>query len=80
MGFPVLRFDRLVALRSCFCRAAGDQLGFNDLKVIEAAHFLRCIAGLEQPFIGFEQGVVIEKTIHGMAASAAAGVWIDIGG
>jgi predicted dehydrogenase len=63
-----------------FCRAPGHQLGFNDLKVIEAAHFLRCIAGLEQPFIGFEQGVVIEKTIHGMAASAAEGVWIDIGG
>jgi predicted dehydrogenase len=62
-----------------FCRAPGHQLGFNDLKVIEAAHFLRCIAGVEQPFIGFEQGLVIEKTIHGMAASAREGVWIDIG-
>jgi predicted dehydrogenase len=61
-----------------FCPAPGHQLGFNDLKVIEAAHFLRCIAGREQPFVGFEDGLLIERTIHGMAASAAAGRWAAI--
>jgi predicted dehydrogenase len=61
-----------------FCPAPGHQLGFNDLKVIEAAHFLRCIAGLEQPFISFEHGLLIEQAIHGMAASAANGGWISI--
>ena len=62
-----------------FCPAPGHQLGFNDLKVIEAAHFLRCIAGREQPFVGFEDGLLIERTIHRMAASAAAGGWITVG-
>jgi predicted dehydrogenase len=61
-----------------FCRAPGHQLGFNDLKVIEAAHFLRCIAGFEQPFISFEDGLVIERAIHGMAASAASESWVGI--
>jgi predicted dehydrogenase len=61
-----------------FCPAPGHQLGFNDLKVIEAAHFLRGIAGREQPFVGFEDGLLIERTIHGMAASAAAGRWAAI--
>jgi predicted dehydrogenase len=61
-----------------FCPAPGHQLGFNDLKVIEAAHFLRCIAGREQPFVGFEDGLLIERAIHGMAASAAAGGWVAI--
>jgi predicted dehydrogenase len=61
-----------------FCRAPGHQLGFNDLKVIEAAHFLRCIAGREQPFVGFAEGLLIERAIHGMAASAAAGNWVTV--
>jgi predicted dehydrogenase len=62
-----------------FCRAPGHQLGFNDLKVIEAAHFLRCIVGREQPFVGFDDGLQIERVIHGMAASAAAGEWMAVG-
>jgi predicted dehydrogenase len=62
-----------------FCPAPGHQLGFNDLKVIEAAHFLRCIAGLEQPSLSFEHGLSIEKSIHGMARSAELGAWVEVG-
>jgi len=63
-----------------FCPAPGHQLGFNDLKVIEAAHFLRCIGGQERPLIGFEEGLAIERVIHGMAASSADCPWISVPG
>jgi predicted dehydrogenase len=64
---------------NAFCPAPGHQLGFNDLKAIEAAHFLRCIAGLEQPCMSFEHGLLIEKAIHGMAKSAEIGAWVEVG-
>lgn len=58
-----------------FCPAPGHQLGFNDLKTIEAAHVLSAIAGEERPFPDFETGLHIERTVQALADSAAAGGW-----
>ncbi len=58
-----------------FCPAPGHQLGFNDLKTIEAAHFLRAIAGQETPFPDFEAGLHIERVLEALAESAAQGGW-----
>lgn len=56
-----------------FCPAPGHQLGFNDLKVIEAAEFLRAITGAAPCWPDFAAGYQIERVIHAMADSARDG-------
>ena len=50
-----------------FTPAPGHQLGFNELKVIEAKHLLDCIASGEECFVNFAEGLKIERVIHGMS-------------
>lgn len=56
-----------------FCPAPGHQLGFNDLKVIEAAELVAGLAGGPRPWPDFTAGLVIERIIHTIAAAAADG-------
>ena len=56
-----------------FCPAPGHQLGFNDLKVIEAAAFLREIAGGPTTGPDFSAALEIERVIHAMAEAASEG-------
>ncbi|MBL4768901.1 MAG: Gfo/Idh/MocA family oxidoreductase [Rhodobacteraceae bacterium] len=53
-----------------FCPAAGHQLGFNDLKIIEAASFLRHVAGSHAAHPDFNDAVEFERIIHAIARSA----------
>lgn len=61
-----------------FCPAPGHQLGFNDLKTIEAADFLAAIAG--SPVVGpdFREGWEVQKVIETARHSAAARSWLPI--
>lgn len=52
-----------------FTPAPGHQIGFNDMKVIEAAEFLRAIAGRRQAYPSFREGLQIENVIHAIARS-----------
>lgn len=63
-----------------FCPAPGHGLGFNDLKVIEADHLLRGIAGETELFPDFSDALAIERVIHGIVASAADRAWRRIRG
>ncbi|KAE9627272.1 Gfo/Idh/MocA family protein [Parasedimentitalea maritima] len=63
---------------AAFCPAPGHQLGFNDLKVIEAASFLRAIAGAGPAHPNFDDALEFEKVIHAVAASAQAGTRVSI--
>jgi predicted dehydrogenase len=56
-----------------FVPAPGHQLGFLDLKTIEAADFLRAVAGGEPAWPDFAEGLVIERIIHAIARSGAEG-------
>ena len=56
-----------------FCPAPGHQLGFNDLKVIELAGFLRAIRDNTRPKLDFAAGLQIETAIHAIARSAQQG-------
>jgi hypothetical protein len=56
-----------------FCPAPGHSLGFNDLKVNRGANLLRAIVGQESAFLAFEDGLTIEKVIHGFSRSVKAG-------
>src|SRR5271165_3277390 len=61
-----------------FIVAPGHQMGFNDLKIIEAHELLNRIAGKPSLTIDFDQGLAIERTIHAVARSHAEGRWIVI--
>ncbi|WP_374368412.1 Gfo/Idh/MocA family protein [Dongia sp.] len=77
-GFRTILTGPLHAPYDRFCPAPGHGLGFNDLKVIEAAHFLRVIQGAEAPLVDFARGLHIERVIHGIARSARKRTWCRI--
>ena len=59
-----------------FIVAPGHQMGFNDLKIVEAHELLNRIAGKPSLSIDFEQGLAIERTIHAIARSSQEGRWV----
>jgi predicted dehydrogenase len=61
-----------------FCVAPGHQLGFNDLKTIEVAHFLEAIAGGVHRGPDFREALEIQKVVDRAIESAKAGVWMKI--
>ncbi|MBF9036161.1 Gfo/Idh/MocA family oxidoreductase [Rhodobacterales bacterium HKCCE2091] len=56
-----------------FVPGQGHQIGFLDLKTIEAAELLRAIASGSRPRPDFTDGLHIERVIHAIADSANAG-------
>lgn len=58
--------------------APGHQLGFNDLKVIEAAELLAAINGGPAAWPDFSAGCAIERIIHGVAEAAATGQRLNL--
>ncbi|MCX7645297.1 MAG: Gfo/Idh/MocA family oxidoreductase [Rhodobacteraceae bacterium] len=56
-----------------FVPAPGHQLGFIDLKTIEAADLLRAVAGGPPARPDFAEGLVIERIIHAIARSGTEG-------
>lgn len=60
------------------CPAPGHGLGFNELKVIEAAELLHAIQGKSSQAVDFARGLTIERVIHGFAQSAERGGWISL--
>ncbi|KZC99190.1 MULTISPECIES: Gfo/Idh/MocA family oxidoreductase [unclassified Thalassospira] len=61
-----------------FCPAPGHQLGFNDLKVIEAAALLRAIRDGNPAYPDFEHAYEFEKVIHAIAKSATDGTRVSL--
>ena len=62
-----------------FCVAAGHQLGFNDLKVIEAAEFLAAIAGGPAAGPDFREAYEVQKVVDAAVAASEAGGWRKVG-
>jgi predicted dehydrogenase len=54
-------------------------MGYDDLKVIEAYHFLRSIAEGSQHGPGLADAVRSAEALEAMARSAASGLWVDLG-
>jgi predicted dehydrogenase len=61
-----------------FCVAPGHQLGFNDLKAIEAAGFLDAVAGRRPEPFNFRAGLRIQTLVETIHASSRAGGWQEI--
>jgi predicted dehydrogenase len=62
-----------------FTPAGGHGLGFNDLKIAEAAHLLDAIAGRCPPYPDFREGHAIEQVLEAMLESAETRRWVAIG-
>lgn len=61
-----------------FCPAAGHQIGFNDLKTIEAADLLAAIAGCRPAHPDFAAALEIERVVHAIAAAAKSGERVTV--
>ena len=61
-----------------FCVAPGHQLGFNDLKAIEVAGFLRAIAGAAPEPFNFRKGLGIQRLVETIRQSSKAGHWLQV--
>lgn len=79
-GFRIIQTGPRHAPYGSFCPAPGHQLGFNELKVIEAAALLNAIAGRPAHLVDFAKGFAIEQVIHAIARSSQAERWINAPG
>ena len=61
-----------------FTPAPGHGLGFNDLKVIEAAHLLRALEGREKLYPDMEDALKIERVIHAIVTSSHEKTWLSV--
>jgi predicted dehydrogenase len=61
-----------------FCVAPGHQLGFNDLKAIEAAGFLDAVAGRRPEPFNFRAGLRIQTLVETIHASSRGGAWQEV--
>lgn len=62
-----------------FIPAPGHGLGFNELKIVECRQVIRAMQGEKGISIGFEEGIVLERTVHAMARSFVEGKWVAVG-
>jgi predicted dehydrogenase len=61
-----------------FCVAAGHQIGFNDLKVIEVAGYINAIADKAPEPFNFRKGLRIQTLVEMIQTSAREERWIDV--
>ena len=61
-----------------FCPSPGHQIGFNDLKVIEAHAFLKAIVDGRPAYPSFADALEIEKVIHAVAMASEQGKRIHL--
>ncbi len=57
---------------------SGHSIGFNDLKIVEVVHLLRGLTGQQDLHPDFEDGLAIERVIHGIARSSVDQRWVEV--
>ncbi len=61
-----------------FCVAPGHQIGFNDLKAIEVAGYVRAIAGHGPELFSFRKGLRIQHLVESIQRSSNSKSWVDV--
>lgn len=61
-----------------FCPAPGHQLGFNDMKTIEARDVIEALAGTRDAWPDFREAWQVQRVIDAVMTSAAEQQWIEI--
>ena len=59
-----------------FCPAPGHQLGFNDLKIIEAVELLSAFASGGRSNPDFREAYEVQRTVSAMQASTVSGTTV----
>jgi predicted dehydrogenase len=77
-GFRTILSGPIHAPYDRFMPAPGHQLGFNELKVIEARALLGRLNGEATHAITFEEGIRIERTVDAVARSVRDGAWVEV--
>lgn len=77
-GFKILLSGPAHPPYGQFVPAAGHQLGFNDLKVIEVHELLRSIVEDRQAIPSFKDALHFEAVIHAIAKSGETGSRVQI--
>lgn len=63
---------------AAFCQGPGHQIGFNDLKVIEVAHFLAAIAAGKPAYPDFAAAAKFESVTAAILRSAEERRWVRV--
>ncbi len=61
-----------------FCVAPGHQIGFNDIKAIEVAGYVRAIAGQGTEPFSFRKGLRIQHLVESIRRSSVSASWVDV--
>ena len=61
-----------------FCVAAGHQIGFNDMKAIEIAGYVRAIAGDGVEPFSFRKGQRIQHLVESVYRSCVTETWVSV--
>lgn len=61
-----------------FTPGYGHGIGFNDLKICEAAHLLDAIAGKTKPWPDFAEGATVERVCEAILESAEKKSWVSL--
>ncbi|MEQ8968120.1 MAG: Gfo/Idh/MocA family oxidoreductase [Azospirillaceae bacterium] len=61
-----------------FCPAPGHQLGFNDLKTIEARDVLLGLAGPKAAWPDFREGWAVQRVVDAILRSHADRAWVRV--
>lgn len=61
-----------------FCVAPGHQIGFNDLKAIEVAGYIRAIGEQNPEPFSFRKGQRIQHLVESIQRSARSSSWVEV--
>ena len=61
-----------------FCPAPGHHVGFNEMKIVEAGHFVQAILEDSQAFPNFENGMVFETALQAIQEASESKAWIEL--
>jgi predicted dehydrogenase len=77
-GFTTIHAGPLHGDYGAFCPAAGHQIGFNDLKAIEARRLLDAIEGGRESDASFREALAVLRVTEAVRRSSAARRWVDL--
>jgi len=61
-----------------FCPAPGHHVGFNEMKIIEAGHFVQAILEDTQAYPNYADGLAFERALQAIQDASEARAWISL--
>ena len=61
-----------------FCPAPGHHVGFNEMKIVEAGHFVQAILEDTQAFPNFDDGMVFETALQAIQDASESKAWVEL--